>query len=121
MEHDSTRRSRGTEGLVMNIGSTSVPLLFVLAIAASGCDGPNERSGREADRAAAAAQGVNMSGEGSNELIGEAQDRAERAARKAVEARADALEDRADQLRREADAEAEKLDQQARAAREAQR
>lgn len=99
----------------------SLVLTAALLASLAGCDGPNEKAGREADRAAAAARGVSMSGEGANELIGEAQDRAESAALKAREGRADALEDKADQLRSEADAEAEKLDQEARAIRSPQR
>ncbi len=94
-------------------------MALLLATSLAACDGPNEKAGREADRAAAQAQGIAISGEGANELIGEARDRAEQAERKAREARANALEGRADQLRSEADAEAEKLDQQARSIRAA--
>jgi hypothetical protein len=63
------------------------------------------------------AAGQNVTGEGPNELQGEARDRVERADRKATEAAADALEARADQMRSAADIEADKLDDQAEAMR----
>lgn len=81
------------------------------------CDGPKEQAGRERDRREAAAAGQNITGQGSNERLGEAQDRVDRADREARDAAAAALESRGDQLRRQADIEADKLDAQARAVR----
>jgi len=84
------------------------------------CDGPNEKAGRDADRAAAAAAGQNQTHEGPNERLGEARDRVERADTKATDAAADALERQGDAMRTKADLEADRLDEQARRLREAE-
>lgn len=95
-----------------------LPALLVALSALAACDGPNEKAGRDADRSAAAAAGLNQSGEGPQERLGEAQDRVERADARANDARADALERQGEKLRSEADLAADRLDEQARALRE---
>ncbi len=93
--------------------------LFVPAMVLIGaCDGPKEQAGRERDRAEAAAAGRNITGQGPNQQLGEAQDRVDRADRKAKDAQAAALESRGDQVRKQADIEADKLDDQARTVRD---
>lgn len=93
-------------------------LMCVTGLAA--CDGPNEKAGRDADRAEAQAAGHNVTGEGPNERIGEAQDRVVRADARASDAAADALEKQGDQMRTQADLAADRLDEQARSLREAE-
>lgn len=82
------------------------------------CDGPNEKAGREADRAAAAAVGQNISGEGPQERLGEAQDKLEDAAADARDAAADAIERQADEVRAKTEVAADTLDERARAVRD---
>lgn len=96
----------------------SLTLAATLSLAIlAGCDGPKESAGRAADKAAAAANGQTLTQEGPNELMGEAEDRADRADRKALDAQADLLEQRADQLRQEAAGRADAIDKQAQALR----
>lgn len=78
------------------------------------CEGPNQKAGREKDRADAVATGQNVTSDGPNERLGEAQDRVDSADRKAREAAAAALQSRSAQLRGQADIEADRLDEQAR-------
>lgn len=83
----------------------------VLSLAA--CDGPAEKAGKESDQAAAAAAGQPYKGEGSNEKLGEAQDRANKAANDARDAQADELKQQGKAIREEADGRADKLEVQA--------
>lgn len=95
-----------------------IPKIFLivisLSIVVSGCDGPNEKAGRAADRTASNASGKHYSGEGPNELRGEAQDRVDRSAAKAVEAEASSLEHQGAQIRANADFDADQLEERAR-------
>jgi hypothetical protein len=88
-------------------------------LALSACEGANEKAGREADQAAAAATGQNYTGEGPRQRLGEARDRTERAEAKAADAAADALERKAEAMRTRADLEADRLEEQARTIRDA--
>ncbi|MDN4633928.1 hypothetical protein QCD71_20625 [Sphingomonas sp. PsM26] len=72
----------------------------------AGCDGPNEKAGVAQDQAAANAAGVKYQGNGPAERIGEAQDHANRAARKDLDAQRN-------KINTEADAQADRLEQQA--------
>lgn len=81
------------------------------------CEGPNERAGREQDRALTANSSTPVSGEGPNQRLGEAQDEADRADAKARAAKADALESEADRLHSQADIAADRLEAQAKAVR----
>lgn len=92
--------------------------LAVLA-ALSSCDGPNQKAGKDQDKAAAAAQGQPYTGSGPNERIGEAQDRAVAARQDAKNAAANALKAQGDNIQRQADAEAATLDEKSRALRDA--
>ena len=83
----------------------------------AGCEGPNESTGREKDRLIAANTTQPAVGPGPNQLLGEAQDRADHADRKVRDARADALESEADLLRTQADIAADRLEAQATAVR----
>lgn len=98
---------------------SGVVLALVCLTGVAGCDGPNEKAGREADRAEAEAAGHNVTGEGPNERLGEAQDRVEKADARASDAAADALEKQGEQMRTQADLSADRLDEQARSLREA--
>ncbi|MFZ5706422.1 MAG: hypothetical protein ACOY5R_14325 [Pseudomonadota bacterium] len=102
------------------IASAARGAILTLACLASltACDGPNEKAGRDADRAEAAAMGENVTGEGPRERLGEAQDRVEKADARASDAAAEALEKQGDQLRTQADFEADQLDEQARGLRD---
>jgi hypothetical protein len=93
-------------------------LAWLILISLGASQGANEKAGREKDQAEALANGQNVSGEGPNQRLGEAQDRVDAADRKAREASASALERRGDQLRGQADVEADRLDKEARAIRE---
>ncbi|RYD57259.1 MAG: hypothetical protein EOP83_21110 [Verrucomicrobiaceae bacterium] len=96
---------------------SGVVLVLVCLTGIVGCDGPNEKAGRDADRVEAQAAGRNVSGEGPNERLGEAQDRVERADARATDAAADALEEKGDRMRAQADLAADRLDEQARSLR----
>lgn len=91
-----------------------IVLIMLCSVGLVACDGPNEKAGRKADRAAAVAIGDNSLAEGPNERLGEAKDRVERADLKANDAAADALERRGEQLRSEAGVAADQLDKRAR-------
>lgn len=93
-----------------------LPLLLVPGLLA-GCDGPNEKAGKEKDKAAAAAAGVPYRGNGPNEQLGEAQDRAADAATGARRAEAVSLRKQARTVKADADVQADRLEQQARAIR----
>jgi hypothetical protein len=108
-------RTHKLETLAMKV---FLPLL-VAALTLGACDGPAETAGAEKDKAAADAAGTAYNGDGPNERIGEAQDRAAKAAENAREAEQEALEKEQDSIRSAADIEAERLEQQAKALREA--
>jgi hypothetical protein len=95
-----------------------LPLLLAPSLLLAGCDGPNEKAGREKDKAAAAAAGIPYKGNGPNEELGEAQDRAIDAARDAREATASVLQEQAHTVKVEADVAADRLEQQAEEIRE---
>lgn len=105
---------------MIEISRTARSIVLTLACLASlsACDGPNEKAGRDADRAAAASAGQNMTDEGPRERLGEARDRVEKADARASDAAADALEKQGDQMRTQADIDADRLDEQARGLRE---
>ena len=86
--------------------------LLAIAIVA-GCKGPGQTAGEDQDKAAAAANGQQYSGEGPNERIGKVVDRANEAAKDARDASAVALKKQADAIRREADVSADRLKEQA--------
>ena len=86
-------------------------------LALAGCDGPNEKAGKDKDKAAAAASGVPHRGDGPNQQLGKAQDRAADAAKDARDARASALRKQAQGIKAQADVEADRLEEQARAIR----
>lgn len=92
--------------------------LVALATLAA-CDGANETTGKEQDKAAAAALGQPYTGSGPNERIGEAKDRAVAARQDAKDAAADALKAQGANIQRQAEADAAGLDEQSRAIREA--
>lgn len=96
--------------------SPYIALLGVLALAA--CDGPKQKAGGAQDRAAAAASGQPYTGEGPNERIGKAADRADRADRRARDASAEALKEQGNNIRRQADLSADRLEEQAKAIRQ---
>ena len=83
----------------------------VLSLAA--CNGPAEKAGKERDQNAAAASGQPYKGEGPNQKLGEAQDRANKAATNARDAQADELKQQGKAIREEADGRADKLEAQA--------
>lgn len=89
----------------------------LLALAA--CDGPKEKVGKQMDKEAAAASGVPYNGDGPNQRLGAAEDRADKAAAKERDARADALKESGDKVRAAADVEAQKLEEQAKAIKDA--
>ena len=97
--------------------------IYILAIAPAlllgACQGPEAQAGAEKDKAAAVAAGQSYDGDGPNERIGDARDRAADAAEDAHEAEADAIEKERDSIRSAADIEAERLEQQAKAVRKA--
>ncbi|MGR4893127.1 hypothetical protein ACIPPQ_19005 [Sphingopyxis sp. LARHCG72] len=93
----------------------SINVMALLLLSA--CQGPQAKAGAEKDKAAAEAAGRVYEGNGPNEAIGAARDRAEDAAREAREAEAAGLKRQGDAIRRQADVEAEKLEQQAEAIR----
>lgn len=95
-----------------------MPLLLAPAVLLAACDGPNEKAGKERDKAAAAATGRPYSGTGPGEQIGEAQDRAADAANDARKAQASALRGQAHAIKTDADVEADRLEQQAEAIRD---
>ena len=82
-------------------------IIATALILVTGCDGPNEKAGEAQDRAAANAAGIEYKGNGLAERIGEAEDRANRAAREDLEAQRD-------RIKTEADAQADRLEEQAR-------
>ena len=96
---------------ITSFGTSAICVIGLIALTA--CDGPREKAGREADRAAAAVAGVSQPEEGPNEKLGEAQDRVERADAQATRAAAKALDKQAKQIRAQADLEAERLEKQA--------
>jgi hypothetical protein len=91
--------------------------LLAPAVLLTGCDGAKEKAGREKDKAAAAASGVAYKGDGPNEQLGEAQDRADDAAKDARHAEASSLQQQARTVKAEADVDADRLEQQAKAIR----
>jgi hypothetical protein len=93
--------------------------MIVAALLLGACDGPAETAGAAKDKAAAEAAGVAYKGDGPNERIGEAQDRAKKAAEEARAAEEEAVEKERDSIRSAADIEAERLEQQAKAVRTA--
>jgi hypothetical protein len=92
-------------------------LIALLGLAA--CDGPNEKAGKEQDRAAATAAGVDYKGSGPAERAGEVQDNADNAARDAKEAETKAIDAKARNIQKQADVAAEKLEAEADAVRDA--
>src|ERR1041385_6904034 len=88
--------------------------LFAIALVA-GCKGPGQTAGEAQDRAAATANGQQYSGEGPNERIGKAVDRANEAAQEARDASAVALKKQANAIRREGAVGAQRLKEQAKA------
>jgi hypothetical protein len=94
----------------------SIPLVVVLVL--TGCNGPHQTAGQEQDKAAATAEGQPYSGDGPNERIGKAVDRADQAARHAREATADALTKQGNAIRQQADVAADRLEEQARVVRD---
>lgn len=93
--------------------------LVVLIAMVTACNGPNERAGKEQDKATAAALGQPYSGSGPNQRIGEAKDRAVNAHKEADEAAANALSAKGDEIKRQADVQAASLDEQSREIRDA--
>jgi hypothetical protein len=97
--------------------------IFILAITPAlllgACQGPKAQAGAEKDKAAAVAAGQSYDGDGPNERIGAARDRAADAAEDAREAEAEAIEKERDSIRSAADIEAERLEQEAKAVRKA--
>lgn len=94
---------------------TMAALAGTLVLAA--CSGPKQKAGAEYDKAADNAAGVAYNGTGPNERLGEAQDKADRAAAKARDAQADALKQQGREIKSDADAKADKLEEQAKAIR----
>lgn len=92
---------------------------IALSLALTACQGPAEQAGAEKDKAVAGAAGQRYDGDGPNEEIGEARDRAARADDDAREAEAVAIDKKQDSIRRAADIEAERLEQEADAVRKA--
>jgi hypothetical protein len=91
------------------------PLVLILV---AGCSGPHQTAGQEQDKAAAAAQGQPYSGDGPNERIGKAVDRADRATEQARKTAADALTTQGEAVRRQADVSADRLEERALAIRD---
>ena len=87
-------------------------------IALTSCSGPNEKAGREQDKAAATAQGQAYTGDGPNQRIGEARDRATAAEQNVKDAEADAFKAEGRNLQRQAEVGAARLDEKSRAIRE---
>lgn len=96
---------------------------YILALAPAlligACQGPEAQAGAEKDKAAAVAAGRSYEGDGPNERIGAARDRAADAVEDAREAEAEAIEKERDSIRSAADIEAERLEQEAKAVRAA--
>ena len=88
-------------------------LMMVTALALAGCDGPRENAGEQADFAAGAVNSEDTLRQGPAEKLGEAEDRAEGARKRAADARADELEAEADRQRETADQQADALENQA--------
>lgn len=97
----------------------SLPITLIAAILVAGCRGPHQTAGQEQDKAAAAAQGQPYSGDGPNERIGKAVDRADQAAAQARKTAADALTQQGNAVRRAADVSADRLEERAKAIRDA--
>ena len=83
------------------------------ALTLGACQGPATQAGAEKDKAAAVAAGQTYDGDGPNERIGAARDRAADAAEEAREAEEEAVEKQRDSIRSAADIEAERLEQEA--------
>ena len=92
---------------------SSIALLAIVIVA--GCKGPGQTAGEAQVKAAATANNQEYSGEGPNERIGKAVDRANDAAQDARDASAAALKKQGEAIRREADVRADRLKEQARA------
>src|SRR3546814_7867248 len=60
-------------------------------VALTACNGPNQKAGREQDKASATARGEPYSGSGPNERVGEVRDRAAAAEQNVRDAAADAI------------------------------
>ena len=89
----------------------AIMLLAIVVLA--GCDGPHQKAGEAQDKAAAAAAGQPYGGDGANERIGKAVDRADRAAQQARDSAADSLRKQGDAIRLRADVGADRLEEQA--------
>ncbi len=92
------------------IDRSIAPLALILV---AGCSGPHQKAGQQQDKAAAVAQGQPYSGDGPNERIGKAVDRADRAAQQARKTAADALTTQGEAVRRQADVSADRLEERA--------
>lgn len=97
------------KGVQRTVGFTAA--LVVLGLVA-GCDGPHEKAGKQADKAAGVDAGPLS--KGPQQRLGALRDRAERDQARAVDAQADAAEDRARQVRVAADQQADAFERQAR-------
>lgn len=106
-------------GNTKDMGMKSIHLLIAPALLLGACQGPAETAGAKKDKAAAEAAGQTYDGDGPNERIGAARDRAADAAEDARKAEAAAIEKQGDSIRTEADIEAERLEQEAEAVRKA--
>src|SRR5579872_2224132 len=91
------------------------PIALIAIAIVAGCKGPGQTAGEDQDKAAAAANGQQYSGEGPNERIGKVVDRANEAAKDARNASAVALKKQADAVRREGDVGVVRLNEQAKA------
>lgn len=90
----------------------SAALTAVLGfVVLTGCDGPHEKAGKQADQAAGIKPGLFR--EGPQQRLGKLEDRAEHAQTRAIDARADALKDQAKTVRASADSQADVLERQA--------
>lgn len=77
----------------------------------TGCDGPHEKSGKQADQAAGEKPGLFR--EGPQQRLGRLADRADHAQTRVIDARADALKDQAKTVRASGDSQADALERQA--------
>jgi hypothetical protein len=94
-------------------------LTLACALSLGACQGPEAQAGADKDKIAAEAAGETYEGDGPNESIGAARDRAADAAEEAREAEAEAIEKARDSIHSTADVEAERLEQQAKEVRKA--
>ena len=87
-------------------------IVLVGTLALTACSGPKQKAGEVQDQAAANVAGDTYNGNGPNERLGKAQDKADHAAAKARVAQADALKQQGREIKLEADAKADKLEEQ---------